>query len=451
MTSAIISASIDADYPVAGQDNDSQGFRDNFSIIKDGLATAAAEVTVLQSSTAKLNADNDFGGNVIDNAQTNRLYGTVYSTTSTPTTNVSLEQGEYQKVEMTGNHALTFTDWPETDLYAKIKLELKSDGIAERTITFATEAGGTVRKEITQTVTSVAGANRKASNGVAATTATLSFPTANMVAVVTGVLGAGTIQEDDVLFGTGLIGSVSVSSVDNISTAASATTTASTITYTDIDSVGTITVSSSTSGITLGAQVTLSDVTGITGLLTATTYYVFGITVSGFTLAANYADAITSTPVADLSGSFTGTATATFPTLDPSSNVITVGSTTGMYVGMPIRFTGTDFGGVSAATDYYIISIVGSTGIRISTSSGGATLTLTTASGTLTVVPTTVLTVACSSQIIVNAAGLTLSTAIDSFPTPFTVSNDANKIKIIEAWTTDAGANIFIKYLGEYA
>jgi hypothetical protein len=450
MTSAIISASIDADYPVAGQDNDSQGFRDNFSIIKDGLATAAAEVTVLQSSTAKLNADNDFGGNVIDNAQTNRLYGTVYSTTSTPTTNVSLEQGEYQKIELTGNHALTFTDWPETDRYAKIKLELKSDGIAERTITFATEAGGTVRKEITQTVTSVTGANRKPSNGVAVTTATLSFPTANMVAVGAGA-GAGTIQVDDVLFGTGLIGSVSVASVANISTTASATAAARTIEYTAISSVGTVTVSSSTSGITLGTPVTLSDVTGVTGLLTATTYYVFAVDVSSFRLASSYANALGSTPVADLSGSFTGTATATFPMLDPSSNVITVGSTTGMYVGMPIRFTGTGFGGVSAATDYYIISIVGSTGIRISATSGGPTLTLTSASGALAVVPTTVLTVTCSSQIIVNAAGLTLSTAIDSFPAPFTVSNDANKIKIIEAWTTDAGANIFIKYLGEYA
>jgi hypothetical protein len=406
---------------------------------------------VLQSSTAKLNADNDFGGNVIDNAQTNRLYGTVYSTTSTPTTNVSLEQGEYQKITMAGNHALTFTDWPTTDLYAKIKLELKSDGIAERTITFATEAGGTVRKEITQTVTSVTGANRKPSNGVAATTATLSFHTANMVAVGTGA-GAGTIQVDDVLFGTGLIGSISVASVANISTTASVTTAARTIEYTAISNIGTVTVSSSTSGITVGTQVRLSDVTGVTGLLTATTYYVFGVDVSSFRLAASYADALGSTPVADLSGAgFSGTATATFPMLDPSSNVITVGSTTGMYVGMPIRFTGTGFGSVSAATDYYVISVVGSTGIRISATSGGPTLTLTSASGALAVVPTTVLTVACSSQIIVNAAGLTLSTAIDSFPTPFTVSNDANKIKIVEAWTTDAGANIFIKYQGEYA
>ena len=77
MTSARVSATIDADFPVAGVDNDSQGFRDNFSIIRDGLATANAEITELQTNTAKLNDDNDFNGNVIANAVTNQLYGII--------------------------------------------------------------------------------------------------------------------------------------------------------------------------------------------------------------------------------------------------------------------------------------------------------------------------------------------------------------------------------------
>ena len=44
MASTIISATIDGTYPVAGQDNDSQGFRDNFTIIKTGLATATLKL-----------------------------------------------------------------------------------------------------------------------------------------------------------------------------------------------------------------------------------------------------------------------------------------------------------------------------------------------------------------------------------------------------------------------
>ena len=40
MASNIISSTIDGTYPVAGVDNDTQGFRDNFTVIKTGLATA---------------------------------------------------------------------------------------------------------------------------------------------------------------------------------------------------------------------------------------------------------------------------------------------------------------------------------------------------------------------------------------------------------------------------
>ena len=58
MASNIISSTIDGAYPVAGQDNDSQGFRDNFTVIKTGLATANTEITALQTNSAVLNAAN---------------------------------------------------------------------------------------------------------------------------------------------------------------------------------------------------------------------------------------------------------------------------------------------------------------------------------------------------------------------------------------------------------
>jgi hypothetical protein len=64
MTSAITTTNIDGAFPIAGQDNNSQGFRDNFTNIKTGLNTAKSEITDLQTNTAKLNANNDFNGNV---------------------------------------------------------------------------------------------------------------------------------------------------------------------------------------------------------------------------------------------------------------------------------------------------------------------------------------------------------------------------------------------------
>ena len=68
MASAISTTSIDATFPVAGQDNDSQGFRDNFSQIKTQLDTASSEITTIQTNQAVTNATTNFNGHDIQNA-----------------------------------------------------------------------------------------------------------------------------------------------------------------------------------------------------------------------------------------------------------------------------------------------------------------------------------------------------------------------------------------------
>jgi hypothetical protein len=141
MTSAIVSDPIDATYPIAGQDNNSQGFRDNFSYIKTGLATAASELTSLQSHTAKTNVDNDFNGVKIANAQTNMLYGTVLNSGNiSGATNIDVRDGEYFSYTFTSNITLTFAHWPVSDRFAKVRVDIKCDGSA-RTINFATTSG----------------------------------------------------------------------------------------------------------------------------------------------------------------------------------------------------------------------------------------------------------------------------------------------------------------------
>jgi hypothetical protein len=57
MTSLINPSNIDITYPIAGQDNDSQGFRDNFKNIQTGLDTARSEITILQSDLTAAIAD----------------------------------------------------------------------------------------------------------------------------------------------------------------------------------------------------------------------------------------------------------------------------------------------------------------------------------------------------------------------------------------------------------
>ena len=49
MASNINPTNIDGNYPVAGQDNDSQGFRDNFTNIKNNLQFAKNELDDLQN------------------------------------------------------------------------------------------------------------------------------------------------------------------------------------------------------------------------------------------------------------------------------------------------------------------------------------------------------------------------------------------------------------------
>ncbi|SVA28221.1 uncharacterized protein METZ01_LOCUS81075 [marine metagenome] len=148
MASNIDNTSIDATYPIAGQDNDSQGFRNNFSTIKNNFIAAKNEIEDLQTNTAKLNDTNDFlgnditGGNLVSN--TEKLYagGTIVAPQ-----NISFANGNFQTFTIGANITLTFTDWPAANKVAKIRimlLDTLGDSTA-RTVTWATEGGGTIK------------------------------------------------------------------------------------------------------------------------------------------------------------------------------------------------------------------------------------------------------------------------------------------------------------------
>ena len=65
MASNIVPGNIDGTYPKSGQDNSSQGFRDNFNATKNNFTTAASEITALQSNKASLNASSNFANNEV--------------------------------------------------------------------------------------------------------------------------------------------------------------------------------------------------------------------------------------------------------------------------------------------------------------------------------------------------------------------------------------------------
>lgn len=143
MTSAIVTTNINALYPVAGQDNNSQGFRDNFSAIKTGLITAASELTDLQTNGARTDADNDFNGVMIENAVTNDVHGAVLNSGNVSSgTSVDVRTAEYFTYTFTNDVVLTFSNWPSSvdGMYTKVMIVVTDDGTA-RDINFATTSG----------------------------------------------------------------------------------------------------------------------------------------------------------------------------------------------------------------------------------------------------------------------------------------------------------------------
>ena len=155
MASNINYLSINENFPVAGQDNDTQVFRDNFDTIKTNFRNAKDEITSLQDNTAKTNVDNDFELTEITRAvfRNNRTKKfDAGAVTASPTT-IDYENGEYQIFRVGADINMDFLNFPgdpvltgETaNTVGKVRLEMYSDG-SSRTVTFST-AGGTVIKK----------------------------------------------------------------------------------------------------------------------------------------------------------------------------------------------------------------------------------------------------------------------------------------------------------------
>lgn len=142
MASNIISETIDDEYPVAGQANDSQGFRDNFNIIKTGLATANSEITDLQANAARVDQNNDFLGNQVTRAEFVNTSETVFDGGNIEAgVEVSYENGSYQTFTVNSTSlTLTLRDFPSS-AFGKLTLELYGDN-TPRVVTFSNPLGG---------------------------------------------------------------------------------------------------------------------------------------------------------------------------------------------------------------------------------------------------------------------------------------------------------------------
>lgn len=131
MASNINPNNIDTAYPIAGQDNDSQGFRDNFTNIKTNFEFAEQEIDDLQTNVLLKSAltgttlDNDMAGALIENPKFQGVrYTRIAPTTTSGNITIDFSAGSYYRVTQNGNINLAFTNIPSAGNYAEWTVQL---------------------------------------------------------------------------------------------------------------------------------------------------------------------------------------------------------------------------------------------------------------------------------------------------------------------------------------
>jgi len=298
---------INVNYPVPGVNNNSQGFRDNFTSIVTNLNTAGTEITDLQNNVVVKNAltnttvNNDMANTLISNASTRGFRATTYNLgnalSGTVLVNVAL--GDVQYGTVAGNTTINFGSWAPTGTQSNVTLQL-----------------------------SVSNAN-----------AFISF--------------SGNVLNGN-NFGS--------STLENVSNIGNLVTVNAPNGVTQLNYL----ISSLDCGNTL-------SISPVNRPRQSTQIQQRLISPKGFQGDVNGDVAV--------GPSFDQIAISNTTT---TSNIFTTtGNTVQLYTDLPIVFTGTTFGGPTAGQTYYVRNVVSSNTFTVSSTLGGANLSLTTANGTM--------------------------------------------------------------------
>jgi len=151
MTSQIDPNSIDNQYPVAGQDNSTQGFRDNFSFTRINFQAAKDEITDLQnkvllkSALAGETLDNNLNGALLYGARIQNFSATQLNLGSrSGSLTINYAAGHYQILSINSSVSLNFTGFPGNNL-AWIILRVEANAGETLTLPSAVGAGGSAQ------------------------------------------------------------------------------------------------------------------------------------------------------------------------------------------------------------------------------------------------------------------------------------------------------------------
>lgn len=137
MTSQINPNNIDGNYPVAGVDNNSQGFRDNFTNTKTNFQYAQNELNDLQSKAVLKAAliggtlDNNMADNLIYAAKI-RDFASVRVPVAATAGSITLDYsaGHYQTINTTGPVSLSFANFPPSGSYGLMRIQINITNVS---------------------------------------------------------------------------------------------------------------------------------------------------------------------------------------------------------------------------------------------------------------------------------------------------------------------------------
>jgi hypothetical protein len=138
MTSQINPNNIDGNYPVAGQPNNTQGMRDNFTNTKTNLQFAADEISDLQSKVVLKAA---LTGTTLDNNMNDGLiyavklqdvsYTYVPIVATAGSIDIDYSAGQFQQINPSAPVSLNFTNWPVTNSAGSVTVAFNVTNVSQ--------------------------------------------------------------------------------------------------------------------------------------------------------------------------------------------------------------------------------------------------------------------------------------------------------------------------------
>ena len=150
MSSSIYIDNINENFPVAGQDNDTQVFRDNFTGIKTALSVAKNEIGDLQDNVVRIDSSNNLNGSLLENVITQNISEVIVPATlpiSSSTLPIEFQTSSYQIFKLGTHVSCEFSQFPSTEAaVGKVTLELYSSDSIVRKITFSASGAVVFKK-----------------------------------------------------------------------------------------------------------------------------------------------------------------------------------------------------------------------------------------------------------------------------------------------------------------